>query len=222
MRRFPSPQVGSEHEVKNLKGEDEQKVSIPSSRVGTKIILTLHPASLLVSIPSSRVGTRVPYRWRSDKANISIPSSRVGTNVRRIYAILNTLKISIPSSRVGTRSCPARGKATPKFPSPQVGSEQLEISFRKNPKGFYFHPLKSGRNAFCICNAKVVKKPISIPSSRVGTNHSAFANSQHSHNFHPLKSGRNLRVSSTVAAVVAGFPSPQVGSEPPRERGRPA
>ncbi len=97
------------------------------------------------------------------------------------------------------------------FPSPQVGSEHRYIALLHiADEGF--HPLKSGRNLhFC----KTAKRccPVSIPSSRVGTECVCRDAVTEHLSFHPLKSGRNSeRASEQISIHQVSIPSSRVGT----------
>ncbi len=205
---FPSPQVGSEPVVAQLAGRED--FMFPSPQVGSEPADTtlLSELRFYVSIPSSRVGTRVASRNRTIAAGFHPLKS--GRNKGYNANPAEAATVSIPSSRVGTQQGTSLLSLIILFPSPQVGSEHSgtptgytgRCSFhplksgrnreRKDERGkgrVGFHPLKSGRNGEAFSN-RFLWIDVSIPSSRVGT----------------------LKLRVDVARIVE-FPSPQVGSE---------
>jgi len=97
---FPSPQGGSETIAECEEAGGDERVSIPSRRVGD-------PASPLddrrfaaVSIPSWRVGDPCNPPRRRRGACLSIPSRRVGDQDQELLSRIHD-PLSIPSRRVG-------------------------------------------------------------------------------------------------------------------------
>ncbi len=163
-------------------------VSIPSSRVGTKVVspatlkaLSFHPLksgrnTRCVGVAGARYEGFHPLKSGRNLMSFDFPPERQrsfhplksGRNSPALRAAGTREMVSIPSSRVGTLSDSQLQQALDEFPSPQVGSELSSPS------------------------CKIAKMRVSIPSSRVGT-----------------------AVFEGFAASDSLFPSPQVGSELP-------
>ncbi len=162
-------------------------VSIPSSRVGTRLITYAIGSANQVSIPSSRVGTfakflRIlqvfgfhPLKSGRDQllghlhpyAYFGFHPLKSGRDRACRRHQLSPQPVSIPSSRVGTDGREKEEREGRRFPSPQVGS-----GLGCAPKNLHnlvsFHPLKSGRDLLGELE-KLCNDIVSIPSSRVGT-----------------------------------------------------
>ncbi len=74
-----------------------------------------------------------------------------------------------------------------------------------------FHPLKSGRNTNFI-SIRICLRPVSIPSSRVGTRQ-AILDEVRNEPFPSPQVGSEPEIAAAYQFAIAQFPSPQVGSE---------